>query len=130
MSIGHFFVFIPRDPEELKVILNSEEAFEKPVHYQFFHDKGLLIVGGDEYKRQRKALNPVFYPANLRSLYPVLNEKTSEFIENFESNFGFENVDIKNAGLHFVANAIFTTIFGAESGTFEHVQEIIDCFDE
>lgn len=128
-SFGHLFIFIPRDPEEVRIILNSEEAFEKPFHYNFFYDTGLLIVGGDRYKQQRKALNPLFYPANLKSLMPTLNKKTGEFIASFESDFGLENIDIKNAGLHFVANSIFASVFGAEPGSFEHIQEIIDSFD-
>lgn len=128
-SFGHLFIFIPRDPEHVKIILNSQEAFEKPFHYDFFFDSGLLIIGGDRYKQQRRALNPLFYPSNLKSLIPLLNVKTGEFINSFEQFFGLKNVDIKNAGLHFVANTIFATVFGAEPGSFQHIQAIIDNFD-
>lgn len=130
LSFGHFLVFFPRNPEEIKIILNSSETFEKPFLYKFFHSCGLLVIGGEKYKQQRKALNPLFYPGNLKVFHSILNQKTSEFIENFERDFGLKNVDIKNAAFHFTANSILSTIFGAESGSFEHIQEIIDSFDE
>lgn len=114
----------------MQAILNSSEGFDKPIHYNFFYDSGLLIIGGERYKQQRKALNPLFYPSNLKELNPILNLKTGEFIDSFEQFFGLKNVDIKNAGLHFVANTIFATVFGAEPGSFQHTQKIIDSFDE
>ncbi|KAF8318459.1 cytochrome P450 [Clavulina sp. PMI_390] len=71
------------DPRALHHVLISEPyKFPKPPFVRKMLasalGEGLVIVEGEDHRRQRKIMNPSFGPAHIKSLYPVFMEKSHQ----------------------------------------------------
>lgn len=107
----HFFLSIKK-PEDIKIVLNSEETFEKPDHGANVYFKyGLLTDGGEKYKMQRKAVTPFFGLSNLKRFYPIINGKLSGFMRRFDENLPVGEFNMTDYAMDFTLDTILMTMF-------------------
>ncbi|KAF8195296.1 cytochrome P450 [Mycena galopus ATCC 62051] len=70
------------DTKAVQHILSNSTLYEKPAEGRYFLGRvvgpGVLVVEGDEHKKQRKILNPAFGPAQLRVLTEIFVEKSRQ----------------------------------------------------
>jgi cytochrome P450 len=123
---GPFFVQVVRDPEDLKIVLNSEEAYEKTLFSSFFYRYGLLTDGGEVYKHQRKVLSPLFSSSRLRYITPIINGNMTEFLKLFERMRKPEAVDFKHIATYFSTSSSLYTIFNIDIKDYDLLSEIIE----
>lgn len=118
--LGPILVLMVRDAADLKIILNSEECFDKiDFIYKQLFTYGLLVMGGDEYKLHRKQINPLFYPMALRSYLPIINGKLKNFMARFDSGLKpNEEFELSILTGDFTMDTILATMFGVD-----HVDE-------
>lgn len=92
--LGPFCMIDLRKPEYIKKVLNSEKCIDRASFYSFPYKTGLLISGGEMWKRHRKILNPVFSTNKLNKFMPIVNEKARKLGEaiNAHINKGEFNV--------------------------------------
>lgn len=65
------------DPEDVKVILSSNQILHKAKNYRFMEPwlgKGLLTSGGKHWHKQRKLLTPAFHFRNLSEFKPQIDD--------------------------------------------------------
>lgn len=123
--LGPNFVSILHDPEDVKIVLNSKNSFEKAFAYQFIFKTGLITIGGEKYKQQRKSLNPIFAPSNLRFLIPTINEKSDKFFNDYSNDLNMENIDFKILISNFSLNTVCETIMGIDGSNKEVLKRLI-----
>lgn len=80
----------PLSPDALRDIMStSTYDFEKPINARNtlarFIGFGLVLAEGDHHRKSRKALMPAFQIRNIRSLYPLMWEKTNVLLEQLQS---------------------------------------------
>lgn len=112
--VGHMFWLVVKKPEEIKIILNSQETFDKPDHgVNILVEHGLLTEGGEKYKLQRKTVNPFFVASNLKKFFPIINRKVGEFINRFDDRLPSEEEEfnISPGIMDFTLDTIFNTMF-------------------
>lgn len=114
--VGHMFWLLVKKPEEVKIILNAEETFEKTDHgVSLYLEHGLLTDGGEKYKLQRRTIMPFFVPSNLKKIFTILNHKTEEFFEKFDKEISSEEFDLTPFTMSFAFSAILKTILNIDN---------------
>lgn len=127
---GPMFWFVPKKPEELKIIFNSEETFDKPDHgLNVLSEHGLLNEGGEKYKLQRRTINPFFVPSNLKKFFPVINNKMSGFIERFDKKIPSDEFNISSYVMDFTLDTIFSTMFNIDQVPIEKRHQLIESME-
>lgn len=112
---GPFLMFFPRKPEDVKIILNSEDCQDKPLFfYRELFTYGLIAMNGDEYKAHRKAFNPLFSPKALRSYIPMLDDVMNKFLVDFDMNLKSETFDLSYDTMDYTFNGNLVTFFGID----------------
>lgn len=80
-------------PDDLQIILNSNDCTDKSNLYKIIPlQKGLLLAGGELWQTHRKLLNPSFYMNVLQSFTPLFNEKSKilvKVLKKYESKGEF-----------------------------------------
>ncbi|KAI0323815.1 cytochrome P450 [Cubamyces sp. BRFM 1775] len=91
------------DPLALQQILvRDQESFEETDMFidtnRLLFGEGLIATLGEQHKKQRKLLNPVFSLANLRAvlprIQPIANELTARLQAELPQDGGFKEVDV------------------------------------
>ncbi|EIN05345.1 cytochrome P450 [Punctularia strigosozonata HHB-11173 SS5] len=79
----HLYVSDPRALHH--ILVKDQDGFEESMGLteatKLFWGKGLIGSVGDDHKKQRKMLNPVFSTANLREIKPVFSQVTKQLRE-------------------------------------------------
>jgi cytochrome P450 len=109
--IGPFLCFSVREPEDVQIILNSENAMKKPSFLEMYTKHSLLVLNGDKYKLHRKTVVPVFKTSSLRSYLPTINERIDNFLERFDSKLKTEAFDMSIYAKEFTVDATLCSIF-------------------
>lgn len=124
-------MLVVRDADDLKTIYTSEECFDKVnLMYDQVLDFGLLVLGGSTYKLHRKTYNPVFYPAQLRSYFPIIKRKMDGFIERFDSRLEpGKEVEFSHFTTDFTLESILATMFANDDITEAQRTAIIDAIE-
>lgn len=95
MWMGPVLVVFANTPEILKVVLNSQKCLHKSVLYDVLVAReGLVLAGGDLWRRHRKILNPAFSIGILQDLIPTFDEKSKIFAKNLEVEVGRGEFDV------------------------------------
>lgn len=114
--MGPFLLLVVKDPEDIKIVFNSDECFDKPLSfYNLYIGYSLFVFRADVYKIHRRAINPLFYPTALRSYLPIINAKMTKFLENFDLKLSSEKVDICHQAMDFTLESSLATLFGNET---------------
>lgn len=92
---GPVLALLIDDPEDLQVVMNSNDCLEKSYVYNFFGcDKGLFAASADLWKVHRKLLNNCFSFSVLQNYFPIMNEKAKVFAEVLEKEVGRGEFDV------------------------------------
>lgn len=112
--LGPLLFLMVRDADDLKTILSSEECFDKMgIIYKRYFSYGLFVLEGDEYKSHRKAINPLFTPAALKSYLPTVNKKVEDFIFRFDRSFDpKEEIEFARLATDFSFDSSLEIFFG------------------
>lgn len=109
-----------KDPEDIKTLLTSSGAFEKPVTlYKQLFSYGFLTIGGTPYRRQRKAVERLFHPTSLTENLPTINRKMKSFMDKFDKNINPEIFDISHTATDFTLDTLLATTFEMDSASEE-----------
>lgn len=123
---GPVFSQLVRDPEDLKIVFNAEETFDKHPAMSLLFRFGLLSDNGEVYKQQRKALTPLFTLTRLRSVTPIINTILTDFFKDFEAIRKPEDFDVKNILNCFTARSTLHTIFNVDIKDYDLLSEIVE----
>lgn len=83
--LGPMLIIGVSKPEDIRIILTSDDCLNKPHVYKFFHCKSSLIATDKEiWKPHRRLLNAAFKPKVLQSFVPILNENSRILIKKLE----------------------------------------------
>lgn len=73
------------EPEDIQILLTSDDCLDRPYFYEFFHCKsGITVTSKEEWKPDRRALNTAFNVRTLQSYVPSLNNKSRILIKNMK----------------------------------------------
>jgi cytochrome P450 len=126
---GPMFWLHVKTPEEIKIILNAEESFEKTDHgLNLFLEHGLLTDGGEKYRLQRRTIVPFLAISNLKKFVPFINKKMSEFIVKFDVKVQNEQFDLTPDTLKFSLSATLRTTLNIDHVADEKISEISKAF--
>jgi cytochrome P450 len=130
--LGHVFAVVLNSPDDIKIVMNSDKCFEKYPTYQFYFKYGLFTEGGEKYKQQKKSLNPLFMPSNLKTLIPIINENFKHFMSQNEKNMEGKEFSMKPLASKFTINTVLGTLVGLGTKMFsdETLEEVIERADE
>ncbi|KAF7771573.1 hypothetical protein Agabi119p4_5884 [Agaricus bisporus var. burnettii] len=82
-------VFLTHDPKALYHILVKDQQFYEPIGFtgrnKVYLGEGLLGVLGEQHKKQRKLMNPVFSIKHMRELIPLFYEVTERLCSTLKT---------------------------------------------
>lgn len=112
--VGPFVLIDLRHPEYIKKVLNSDKCLDRADFYSFPYKTGLLISGGELWKRHRKLLNPAFSTNKLNAFLPTVNEKArklTDVLGGYVDKDAFNVVRLLSA---LTLESLLSTSFGLE----------------
>lgn len=110
---GPFLTYVVRKPEDIQIILNSDDCQDKPLFfYRELFEYGLIVMNGDEYKVHRKATAPLYTLKSLRNFVPQFDGVMNKFLVDFDSNLKLETFDLVRDTMDFALNGNLVTFFG------------------
>ncbi|KAJ8727107.1 hypothetical protein PYW08_015504 [Mythimna loreyi] len=89
--LGSKLVIFLGNPEDVEVILNSNEHIDKASDYKFFEPwlgEGLLISSGQKWRSHRKMIAPTFHINILKSFVDVFNQNSKNVVEKMRPQIG------------------------------------------
>lgn len=100
------------DPEDMRVVLNSDQCLDKPYFYSFMRNEtGLLTSTKEVWKFHRRALNPTLNTKMVISFVPVFNQKAKVMVDRLESSLG-KSLDIYRPLFKCLSDTILNTALG------------------
>jgi cytochrome P450 len=128
---GYHFTVVLNNPDDIKILMNSDKCFEKHPCYEFYFKYGLFTEGGEKYKIQKKSLIPLFQPSNLKNLIPTINNNFTHFMEQNEKNMEGKEFLMKSLASKFTINTVLGTLIGLGSKMFSDqlLEEVIERAD-
>ncbi|XP_062714770.1 probable cytochrome P450 313a4 [Aedes albopictus] len=110
--LPHVAIF---DPEQLQVILHSQNCLDKSIQYSFLRVSRTLISAPTYlWKGQRKALNPSFGAAILNNFVPIFNEKCAILTGLLEKHVGQPERNYTRDLCKFTLDQIYATALGCD----------------
>lgn len=120
------------DPDDLKVILNSDDCLERPYMYQFFQsNKSVLSVGREQWKHDRRQLNSTLNTKMVASFYPSFNQKVqlcTKIIADAKGSIDFHRTFLKCLlDMHFVTSLSTDSQFQSADGDiyYDAISEVM-----
>ncbi|XP_055605411.1 probable cytochrome P450 313b1 [Uranotaenia lowii] len=93
--LGPEFVIFVDNPEDMQVVLNSQNCLEKADLYRFVGcERGLFSSPVNIWKVHRKLLSPCFSPSILASFVNIFNNKCAVLTQRIEKHLGNGAFDI------------------------------------
>ena len=111
---GYLCIVAIDKPDDLQVVLNSQDAIDKSIVYKQLLQNGLLVDGGDLWRAHRKLLNPAFSPAILQSFLPSFNEKSRILVNVLAKHLNKDAFDVHHSLSGCTLEALFSTSIGLE----------------
>ncbi|XP_021709352.1 cytochrome P450 4C1 [Aedes aegypti] len=110
--LPHVAIF---DPEQLQVVLHSQNCLDKSVQYSFLRvSETLISAPGHLWKGQRKALNPSFGPAILTTFADIFNNKCAILTKRLEEYAGKPERNFYRDISKCTLDQIYATAFGCD----------------
>lgn len=101
-------VIVVDKPNDIKAVLNSENALDKAPFYKFLNmGNGLFVSDKEVWKVHRKILSRAFNKTQLENSIPVINEKANDLVRNLSAKEEGKEFDM----LHEVINGVLESIF-------------------
>lgn len=100
------------DPEDIKIVLNSDECLDKTfLHLLKGFNLGLAFSPKHIWKRDRRALTPSFSSGIITRFLPVFNEKAMYLCDHIENRIGECDNHFKDVLVACMANLVIKTAF-------------------
>nr|XP_022908074.1 cytochrome P450 4V2-like isoform X1 [Onthophagus taurus] len=120
VMIGPIPSLCTSDPKLISIILKSAKHIDKPYLFQFalkrFLENSLLIVNGDEWRQQRKLLNPALDYANVIGNITIINESSDDLVKELKEETNNESTDVSHIMDDWMLKLTFESLLG-DSGT-------------
>ena len=121
MKMGHIWlpgrhIFMPNQPELVRRIL-VEDADHYPKSDMISHilklllGNGLFVANGEEWKRQRRMIDPAFAHARLQRVFPLMWQAAAGMHDRLGALSDGDVVAVDEEMTHVTADVIFRTIF-------------------
>lgn len=95
-------------PEDIKVVLNSENCLDKAPFYNFLNTGKALIVAKTEiWKVHSRILSRAFNKNLLESSLPIINEESKKIVKALNEKVGSGEFDVLNKIVEGVLEMIF-----------------------
>ena len=109
-------IFMPNQPELVRRILVDEaDYFPKSDMVsnilKLLLGNGLFVANGEEWKRQRRMIDPAFAHARLQRVYPLMWEAAKAMHDRLGAVSDGDAVAVDEEMTHVTADVIFRTIF-------------------
>ncbi|CAO1411048.1 unnamed protein product [Diamesa serratosioi] len=101
-------------PDDIQVVLNSQDAIDKPIAYKIMMKHGLIVDGGDLWRSHRKLLNPSFNATILQSFLPIFNEKSKMLVKVLAKHLNQGEFDVYDAIAACTLESLLSTSLGLE----------------
>ena len=111
---GYMCVVVIDKPDDLQVVLNSQDAIDKSVVYRKTIEHGLLVDGGNLWRTHRKLLNPSFYPTILQSFLPIFNRKSKILVKVLTKHLNKGEFDVYHPLSGCTLESLLSTSIGLE----------------
>lgn len=112
----HFFgpgdVYNLTHPAHLeRALVDDRDAFRKSEDFRVAFDDGLVAVEGEQWRRQRRALQPLFSRDSVRSYAGGMNEAIGRRIDTWDDG---DRIDLGAEMKRLTLEVLFATLFGRE----------------
>ncbi|CAO1404680.1 unnamed protein product [Diamesa tonsa] len=111
---GHLCFVVIDKPDDLQIVLNSQDAIDKPIVYELMNDHGLIIDGGDLWRSNRKLLNPAFNHTIVQTFSPMFNEKSRILVKVLAKHLNKGEFDAYHPLSGCTLDSLLSTSFGLE----------------
>ena len=75
---------------------------------------GLFVANGDEWKRQRRIIDPAFAHAKLKRVFPAMWSAVSDLLDRMDKRKDGEILAVDDEMTHITADVIFRTMFSVK----------------
>ncbi|XP_066252663.1 cytochrome P450 6A1-like isoform X1 [Euwallacea similis] len=120
-------VYIPTNAELAKRILVKDfSSFDGSGMY--YHEKdsltmNIFFVGGDQWKKQRTKMTPIFTSGKLKQMFGIIKDKGETMIRIVQEHAELSQLmDIKDLAARYTTDTIAEVAFGLDSNTLRHPQ--------
>ena len=112
--LGPVLFIIPTNPDDLKIIFNAKQCYDKPNFLKFSTklDKGSLFGDLEYWRSHRKVMNPFFSYRGLGTVIPIFNKKSKVLIKSLEK---------------MVDKGDFNVFYNMTAFTLETILKVMDC---
>uniref|UniRef100_A0A336LJ96 CSON006022 protein n=1 Tax=Culicoides sonorensis TaxID=179676 RepID=A0A336LJ96_CULSO len=115
---GPILALLIDDPDDLQVVLNSNDCLEKSFVYNFFGcEMGLFSCPAKIWKIHRKLLNNCFSLKIMQKYLPIMNDKSRIFTKLLEEEIGRGEFDIHEYSTRCTLDITFATNFQLDLDT-------------
>ncbi len=109
-------IFMPNQPELVRrILVDDAEHFPKSDMVsnilKLLLGNGLFVANGEEWKRQRRMIDPAFAHARLQRVYPLMWEAAKAMHERLGALSDGDAIAVDEEMTHVTADVIFRTIF-------------------
>ena len=99
-------------PDDLQVVLNSQDAIDKSEVYRLTLEHGLFVDGGDVWRTHRKLLNSSFNHTMVQTFSPIFNEKSRILVKVLAKHLNKSEFDVYNPLSGCTLESLLLTSFG------------------
>ena len=111
-----FTSFLVNQPDLIKTVLNERpDDFPKSEvikdSLQSLLGASVFVTNGEEWKRQRRIIDPAFEGGRLREAFPAMVEAGNAAVQRLAAIAGNQPVEMEEEASHLAADVIFRTLF-------------------
>lgn len=123
MWLSTNFFLVITDPEDAKIVLQSQDLIHKAKSYSLLNNwlgSGLLVAGGPKWQQRRKFLTPAFHFNVLKQFKGAMSECCDILIEKLEGQCTGKPVNIYPFITLFALDVICETALGVRKNAQVH----------
>lgn len=126
------FTVIVRDPIDLQTVLNADETFKLSSSVDLVTKFELLTGdGGDNYKTQKKNVNPIMHELTILKKVLIINEEMDKFMTTFGNQLDGKRVDAYDIGIKMSYRSFLRVLFDSNNSMkTEDIDSILKRTDE
>lgn len=103
-------------PDDIKIVLNSENCIDKAPYYKYLNlGKGLFVSQQDLWKKNRKILSRAIHSKMLETSIPIISEKSRKLVNIFNEKVEGEEFDIMDNVIDSILETMFETILDTKT---------------
>lgn len=107
-------------PDLVEQVLFEEDSFVKFEGYNSVFGQGMVTVYGDQWRAQRRANQPAFQPAKIRSYSETISDIAREAVDGIDDG---ETLDARELFTDLTMEVMLETLFGGAEGRKETISD-------